>query len=586
MATNAIYQAKYGNSWALVIGINEYAHCGPLGYARNDAQVVAETLVGKLGFPENNVRVLLDAAATRSAILDGLMSLVDPKTIGPDDRVLVFFAGHGETVTGNRGEVGYLVPTDGDCDRLATLIRWGELTQGADLIPAKHVLFIMDACYGGLAVKRHVAPGSRRFLKDMLRRYARQVLTAGKADEQVADEGGPRAGHSVFTGHLLDALEGAAAGKDGIVTANGVMAYVYDRVAKDHHSEQTPHYGFVDGDGDFVFSSLPADLLAEDATKGKDVAIIVPADLIDQTDPTAEEEELGQLKEYLSEPRFRIKLDDLVSATVRSALLRTSTERFPLEAARITGEDFAARLKNYEEALRPLQSQAVLLGKWASAEQRATLTNMLARMTDTCTTPLGGNTLWLGLRWYPLSLLLYSAGIAALSAENYPAFAALHTKRIDAQTRRAGNTAVPLLVPVVDGMLGVTRTDAWKSLPEYKDKYTPESEYLFKTLQPVLEDLLFLGAGYEQLFDRYEILRALMYADATNSGWGPVGRFGWKYTSRRSPDNPYTELREEAALQQDQWGPLRAGLFRGSYKQFDHTAQRYEAELLSRLNWF
>lgn len=586
MARNTVYQSNYQKSWALVVGINDYQLCGKLGYARNDAQAVADVLVSDFQFPKENVKLLLDGEATKQAILDALLAHSEPGVVSADDRLLVFFAGHGETVSGNRGEVGYLVPVDGDCDKLATLIRWDELTRNADMIPAKHVLFIMDACYGGLAVKRHVAPGSRRFLKDMLRRYSRQVLTAGKEDELVADEGGPRPGHSIFTGHLLEALGGKAASKAGFITANGVMAYVYDRVATDHHSDQTPHYGFIDGDGDFVFSELPAAVLTDNPQKGTDVVVEVPASLVDQHDPTTEQEQFDLVKEYLSEPRFRIKLDDLVNATVRATMLQTGDAKFPLSAAARTGQDVAGRLKAYEDAVRPLQAQAVLLGKWASADQRTTLTSMLARMSDNCTSNMGGSTLLTGMRWYPLSLLMYSSGIAALAAENYGNFAAIHLTRIDAKSRRGGGPTSELLLPVCDGMLDMAQANAWKVLPGQERKYTPESEYLYQTLQPVLEDLLFLGTAYDPLFDRYEVLRALMYADLTDGGWGPIGRFGWKHSNRFGGDSPYTAIRAEADQRKDQWGPIRAGLFRGSYARFLESAKRFEEGVLSKVNWF
>ncbi len=103
----------------------------------------------------------------------------------------------------NRGEIGFLVPYDGKIEDLSTLIRWDDFTRNAELIHAKHIFFIMDACYGGLAITRFLPAGSVRYLKDMLNRYTRQVLTAGKADEQVADGGGPIPGHSIFTGHFL-----------------------------------------------------------------------------------------------------------------------------------------------------------------------------------------------------------------------------------------------------------------------------------------------------------------------------------------------------------------------------------------------
>jgi hypothetical protein len=301
---------------------------------------------------------------------------------------------------------------------------------------------------------------------------------------------------------------------------------------------------------------------------------------------SAQDGQFGLFKDYLSEPRFRIKLDDLVNTSVRATLQETSSEKFPLNTGRLSAEDFAARLKSYEAAVMPLQSMAALLGKWATTEQRATLTNMLARMSDNCPAAAGGHQLWLGLRWYPISLLMYSAGIGALSAENYPALAAILTKKIDARTRRVGNTSVEILLPVVDGMIEVANNNVWKCLKEYERKHTPESEHMFKILKPLLDDLLFLGLGCEQLFDRYEILKLLTYADVTDGGWGPIGRFGWKMANRmgQGEDNPYAELRAEAAQLGDQWGPIKAGLFRGSYKRFEHTAVKVEKELLSRLN--
>src|SRR5947207_300815 len=93
-------------------------------------------------------------------------------------------------------------------------------------------------------------------------------------------------------------------------------------------------------------------------------------------------DDLGAFKDYLSEPRFRIRLDDQVNAAVRATLAETSGEKFPPDAPRITGEEFAARLAAYEAAVRPLQAKAALLGKWAMPEQLPTLTNMLARMSD------------------------------------------------------------------------------------------------------------------------------------------------------------------------------------------------------------
>lgn len=300
---------------------------------------------------------------------------------------------------------------------------------------------------------------------------------------------------------------------------------------------------------------------------------------------TAEGDQVAMFKEYLAEPRFRIKLDDLVNATVRDTLLLTADDRFPLNAHVANGQDVAARLKEYEAVVRPLQAQVVLLGKWATPEHLPTLANAITRMSDNCVKSVGGTTLVLAMRWYPLSLLTYSAGMAALSAENYEAFAAVHTKRIDTLGRRRNDALVSVIVPIVDAMLEIAQNNAWKVIPGYDRTYTPESDYMLKTVQPVLGELLFLGAGYEQLFDRYEILRAMLYADLTGGGWAPIGRWGSKHLHGMGDATAYTGLRAEAAEMKDQWGPLRAGLFGGSYARFDKVAVKVE-ETFKKLNRF
>ncbi len=269
-------------SWALVIGINDYAIASPLEYACNDADSVAEVLSSKLGFPKEQITVLKNEAATKQSILDSFHNLRD-KASNPDDRVLLFYAGHGWTLQGIQGNnIGFLVPVDGDTDKTNSLIRWNDLTQIADLILAKHILFIMDACYSGLAMPRTIAPGSRRFLTEMLQRLARQVITAGKADQVVADGGGPDGRNSLFTGYLLDGLQGDAVDSNGVLTANGLMHYVYTRVSQDSRSQQTPHYGHIMGDGDFILSSPDNNHLVSDSLL--DVSVITSPDLPEQVD--------------------------------------------------------------------------------------------------------------------------------------------------------------------------------------------------------------------------------------------------------------------------------------------------------------
>lgn len=247
----------YGDSWAIVIGINDYAKWPKLQYAVHDAQGMRQTLIEKFGFSPDRVFSLEDGQATRTGILSAFHDKLAHGGIKKNDRIFVFFAGHGATRKLSSGrDLGYIIPADSNPNQFATdAIPMTEIQNIAESLTAKHVLFIMDACYSGLGLTR--GGGSASFLKDNAKRVGRQMLTAGGTDQLVAD-GGPN-GHSVFTWTLLQGLGGKAdLNGDGLITATELAAYVAPAVSA--VSNQTPAFGSLPGSegGDFVFE-LPAE---------------------------------------------------------------------------------------------------------------------------------------------------------------------------------------------------------------------------------------------------------------------------------------------------------------------------------------
>ena len=590
MNAGQAYQSKYSNSWALIIGINKYVHTSPLNYATNDAQALAEILKQSFKFPKQNISLLLDEKATKKTIHKLFMDFTDKEKIKPDDRFVVFFAGHGHTVQGRRGEVGFLIPVDGKPKDLNTLIRWDELTRNADLIPAKHMFFLMDACYGGLALLRTPAFGSMRFMGDMLKRYARQVLTAGKADETVADGSGVRPGNSIFTAHLLNGLEGQAATENGIIAASGIMAYVYQQVAHDQYSHQTPHYGFVDGDGDFIFDTSLLDAKRKAASTSTEInpkGEKGEEDILINTSPpiapafTSEDSVVDKIKELLSVPSKRIKLADFVNLRVRHFLDAADLRHFPVQGVVADEKNFIERIHKYEEIVKDLQQIAVLIAQWGEGEQLDLLEKIFTRLAE-ADKGSSGTVLWLRLSWYPILVLVYSVGMTALATRKYDALriALLTPVHTDREYYNDGHP--PLMIPTFSNILELR--EQFKLLPGHERHYVPRSEYLYKNLQPILEDALFLGKSYESTFDEFEIMAALTFSDVTGSDWGPPGRFAWK-NSRHFGEKPFTRLVEYAKKSGENWEPLKVGFFGGSLDRFNKIVNSY-SELLSKLNWW
>jgi peptidoglycan/xylan/chitin deacetylase (PgdA/CDA1 family)/Flp pilus assembly protein TadD len=276
----------YRESWALVVGINAYKSFPQLSYAVNDAKAVRELIIRKYGFQPDHVTTLLDGDATRDRILAALGdTLADGKRVAREDRVLFFFAGHGVTRKLPSGKsLGYIVPVDATTSAYQSqAISMTNFQDASDSIPAKHVFFVMDACYSGLALTRGAgaaASGDRRqYLAEVTRRTAREVLTAGGADEQVADNG--PGGHSIFTWTVLQGLEGKAdLDGDGVITATELSAYVAPSVSS--LSRQTPVFGHLAGSegGEFVFLSKPEEeFLSEESHQLDSEAIRLNAEL-------------------------------------------------------------------------------------------------------------------------------------------------------------------------------------------------------------------------------------------------------------------------------------------------------------------
>ena len=249
----------YGASYAVVIGIDAYpkgSGCAPLDYAVGDARAMADVLEARFEFEE--VIVLLDKNAGRDSILEAFESV--RRRAHESDSVFVFWAAHGVTEHLKRGDFGYLVPYDGTCDApdryYSDNIPMESLrTNLSRRIPAKHQLFVLDACYAGLvASTRSAEPTavgySDEYLAAITREDAAQIITAGSAAEAVLDVGPD--GHSVFASWMLRRL----ASTSEYVTAIDLYVEVRDRVYNDAQTyahTQSPQYQRYFGNGDYVF---------------------------------------------------------------------------------------------------------------------------------------------------------------------------------------------------------------------------------------------------------------------------------------------------------------------------------------------
>jgi metacaspase-1 len=149
---------------ALLIGINDYQE-SPLRGCINDVVDFANLLVERAGFARNEVSLLTDGRATRSAILEHLRDLV--RSVRPGDRALLHFSGHGvqlPSAEGSGEEDGLdeaICPSDYSWDDLGSFVRDKDFRRELANLPGDVAfVWVSDSCHSG-TLTRVARPGSQ-----------------------------------------------------------------------------------------------------------------------------------------------------------------------------------------------------------------------------------------------------------------------------------------------------------------------------------------------------------------------------------------------------------------------------------------
>lgn len=220
-----------GNAHALAIGISAYHHAAALAPTR-DAEDLAAVLADPAlcGYPPGQVRLLREAEASREAIVRGLTELAG--RCDASSTVFVYFSGHAARALSGDGPAYFLLPVDAEpTSRVAlerTALSGDELSALLGRIPAARLTVVLDCCRasGLVAPDLPLAPVqlTGELLSPLARGRGRAVLAASRGDGTALVL--PGATYSVFTGHLLAGLRGAATAAGGLVRICDLFHYV------------------------------------------------------------------------------------------------------------------------------------------------------------------------------------------------------------------------------------------------------------------------------------------------------------------------------------------------------------------------
>lgn len=244
-------QAAKPKLFGLIVGINDYSKSmtapdgkrflGNLKSARRDAEEMKASWAGQKDhlYQEANVSLSVDKEVSRDMLLKELQALASK--VGPDDRLVLFLAGHGDLQTQKDGVSTFVFCCpEYDRKRFAdTGLTSQALYEALAALPCRKIVFL-DACRSGnLAINpiRSLTPAGRG-----------PIILAACDPSQPSYEH-EKFGHGVFTYAILEALgkqfSKADRDGDGLLNAAEIFSYIQDRMPEllkqiDREDEQHP----------------------------------------------------------------------------------------------------------------------------------------------------------------------------------------------------------------------------------------------------------------------------------------------------------------------------------------------------------
>ena len=226
------------NTFAFIVGNENYLDAIKVPFANNDANIFAEYCKRTLGLPKENVKVYKDATF---GVLVNVVSTIKKiaKAYEGKLNIIFYYSGHG--IPDEASHEAFILPIDADGQNMGICYSLDKLYQNLKDTHAQKVLVLLDACFSGavrgngmIVEAKGVAIKPKKNVVD-----GNIVVLSAATDKQTAYPF-EQEGHGLFTYYLLKKLHDTC----GNVTLGELQSYIKSEVGKKaiviKGKEQTP----------------------------------------------------------------------------------------------------------------------------------------------------------------------------------------------------------------------------------------------------------------------------------------------------------------------------------------------------------
>lgn len=220
--TSGIYNP---NTYALIIGNENYKYVEPVSYAVSDALTFARYCRNTLGIPQQNIMAVQDVTKgeLRRTVRE-LQGFFEDN--GQEKSLVVYYAGHG--VPDEKHADALILPVDASASDTESCYSLQEFYNSLGNLDAKNVVVYMDACFTGASRGGNSLVASRAgvdFVRTQVEPRGNMVILSATSANETAQPYKSEE-HGIFTYYLLDKLQKT----QGNVTLGELTDYVTTKV--------------------------------------------------------------------------------------------------------------------------------------------------------------------------------------------------------------------------------------------------------------------------------------------------------------------------------------------------------------------
>ncbi len=311
----------------------------------------------------------------------------------------------------------------------------------------------------------------------------------------------------------------------------------------------------IDHRGAQIISGIDADKLFPDLKEKVDAL-----EMINRQHPLSPQIAVARLKKNIEDGKV-IAAHDLIQDETERVASELGPNSFPFNSP-LDGQIILGRMQQYEslvETLAQLLATGCFWGDSATSDiwHRALDRIANARPRD------AGTVLLIELRKYPALVCFYAAGIACIANDRWDNLTRLFRVKIRENEK-------DLVAPLSLNHREILSHNNQKVIPGREREHTPLSNHLFEVISVLIAKLIPDNNTFMRLFNEFEMLVSLAYADQEwgrfkseeRRFWAPPGRFIWErsfYRGVKYGDDLLVQVFEQEG---ENWKPLSCGLFK------------------------